>query len=214
MKPFYLLIVLELTFVLFGCLGSEPKACTMEAKLCPDGSAVGRNSSNNCEFDPCPYSQFCDATTPCERGTCYKFQDFDRPICWEGSDPCVRCDSKKCSILESYPAQIVCQKITPLATPNTTIPKNTTPPSAIPPVTPPAPENNLTDCSIQQVPDDCYYKAATSQKDASICFNIAAPNKRNGCYYVVALQTKDGSSCGRITDDYLRDQCDNLFNQP
>jgi len=29
-------------------------ACTMEARLCPDGSAVGRNGSNGCEFDPCP----------------------------------------------------------------------------------------------------------------------------------------------------------------
>ena len=29
------------------------KACTMEAKLCPDGSAVGR-SGPNCEFAPCP----------------------------------------------------------------------------------------------------------------------------------------------------------------
>lgn len=29
------------------------KACTMEAKLCPDGSAVGRTGPN-CEFTPCP----------------------------------------------------------------------------------------------------------------------------------------------------------------
>lgn len=28
-------------------------ACTMEAKICPDGSAVGR-SGPKCEFDPCP----------------------------------------------------------------------------------------------------------------------------------------------------------------
>ncbi len=33
----------------------EQKACTMEAKLCPDGSAVGR-SGPNCEFAPCPTS--------------------------------------------------------------------------------------------------------------------------------------------------------------
>ncbi|MCY1060413.1 hypothetical protein [Nannocystis sp. SCPEA4] len=31
----------------------EPKACTMEAKICPDGSAVGRTGPN-CEFAPCP----------------------------------------------------------------------------------------------------------------------------------------------------------------
>ena len=30
--------------------------CTMEAMRCPDGSFVGRNASNNCEFDPCPSS--------------------------------------------------------------------------------------------------------------------------------------------------------------
>lgn len=31
----------------------EPVACTMEAKLCPDGSAVGRTGPN-CEFAACP----------------------------------------------------------------------------------------------------------------------------------------------------------------
>lgn len=35
--------------------GKEDEAvfCTMDAKICPDGSAVGR-SWPNCEFDPCP----------------------------------------------------------------------------------------------------------------------------------------------------------------
>ena len=31
----------------------KPVVCTMEAKLCPDGSAVGRTGPN-CEFAPCP----------------------------------------------------------------------------------------------------------------------------------------------------------------
>jgi hypothetical protein len=31
----------------------KPVACTMEAKLCPDGSAVGR-VGHNCEFAECP----------------------------------------------------------------------------------------------------------------------------------------------------------------
>ena len=31
----------------------EPVACTMEAKLCPDGSYVGRTPPS-CEFTPCP----------------------------------------------------------------------------------------------------------------------------------------------------------------
>ena len=33
--------------------GPPPTACTMEAKLCPDGSSVGRTLPN-CEFAPCP----------------------------------------------------------------------------------------------------------------------------------------------------------------
>lgn len=33
--------------------GSNFIACTQEAKLCPDGSAVGRTGPN-CEFAPCP----------------------------------------------------------------------------------------------------------------------------------------------------------------
>ena len=32
---------------------AEPISCTMEAKLCPDGSAVGRTGPN-CEFTACP----------------------------------------------------------------------------------------------------------------------------------------------------------------
>ncbi len=31
-----------------------PVFCTQEAKLCPDGTYVGRDSNNNCEFFPCP----------------------------------------------------------------------------------------------------------------------------------------------------------------
>jgi len=32
---------------------NNQRACTQEAKLCPDGSAVGRTGPN-CEFAPCP----------------------------------------------------------------------------------------------------------------------------------------------------------------
>jgi len=33
-----------------------PIACTMEARICPDGSSVGRNPQKGCAFDPCPTS--------------------------------------------------------------------------------------------------------------------------------------------------------------
>ena len=36
-----------------------PSACTEEAKICPDGTAVGRNPDLDCEFDPCPESNTC-----------------------------------------------------------------------------------------------------------------------------------------------------------
>ncbi len=48
-----LLIIFAIEYSIYW--NSDDKiACTMEAKICPDGSAVGRNSSNNCEFDECP----------------------------------------------------------------------------------------------------------------------------------------------------------------
>ncbi len=49
-----LLLVGALGFLLFGSSGSdEARACTEEAKLCPDGSAVGRTGPN-CAFAVCP----------------------------------------------------------------------------------------------------------------------------------------------------------------
>jgi len=47
---------LEIPIVFAGIMGAvvpPPIACTMEAKLCPDGSAVGRTGPN-CEFTACP----------------------------------------------------------------------------------------------------------------------------------------------------------------
>lgn len=56
------IVVIGLGIVLFALFrgeklnapGDAPQvACSMEAKLCPDGSAVGR-SGPKCEFAPCP----------------------------------------------------------------------------------------------------------------------------------------------------------------
>ncbi len=38
-----------------GAENGSPQACTLEAKICPDGSAVGRTGPN-CEFAACPES--------------------------------------------------------------------------------------------------------------------------------------------------------------
>ncbi|MBI4044267.1 MAG: hypothetical protein HY392_00995 [Candidatus Diapherotrites archaeon] len=51
MKP--VLLAAAFALFLFGCIQTPNGACTLEAKLCPDGSAVGRTGPN-CEFSPCP----------------------------------------------------------------------------------------------------------------------------------------------------------------
>lgn len=74
-KAFIILIVLlvVLTGAWFGLRfligGEEPVACTMEAKLCPDGSYVGRIGPD-CEFEFCPdapqWSAIKQAIANCE----------------------------------------------------------------------------------------------------------------------------------------------------
>lgn len=53
MKTFLAMALLLALLLAAGCVSQKNNACTMEAKLCPDGSAVGR-SGPNCEFAPCP----------------------------------------------------------------------------------------------------------------------------------------------------------------
>lgn len=50
---FALLAIVLITVVGMGEVNQGPTACTMEAKICPDGSAVGRTGPN-CEFSECP----------------------------------------------------------------------------------------------------------------------------------------------------------------
>ncbi len=47
---------------------NKPVACTEEAKLCPDGSAVGRTGPN-CEFAPCPGEE-CSTNADCVPAQC------------------------------------------------------------------------------------------------------------------------------------------------
>jgi len=63
-----------------------PKGCTMEAKLCPDGSAVGRTGPD-CEFAPCPSGEvYCSSPRP---EVC---TEEYMPVCgWFGPDvQCIR----------------------------------------------------------------------------------------------------------------------------
>ena len=83
--------------------------CTADAKLCSDGSYVGKDSNNNCEYISCPEIVSCDASITCPKNyDCYKYEDQDSAICYQGN-PCFQCDSHTCNIAESYPMQIFCQ---------------------------------------------------------------------------------------------------------
>lgn len=67
-NPIVILSIVAIVFISGGLLyiynptpieygETNPKiACTMEAKLCPDGSSVGRVGPN-CEFEKCPESK-------------------------------------------------------------------------------------------------------------------------------------------------------------
>jgi hypothetical protein len=62
------LVVFILLAVIVPTHTRAAEQCTMEAKLCPDGSAVGRVGPN-CEFAPCP-----DVTTPNDKQENYRSQ--------------------------------------------------------------------------------------------------------------------------------------------
>ena len=65
MKTIWIIVIIGVLFVIiFGGLGvfyyvnnptefPNPAACTLEAKICPDGSSVGRVLPD-CEFEECP----------------------------------------------------------------------------------------------------------------------------------------------------------------
>ena len=59
-KIVIVLIIFSIAF-LFGC-EQKPVACTEDARVCPDGSSVGRVAPD-CEFEPCPgesaEAEFC-----------------------------------------------------------------------------------------------------------------------------------------------------------
>jgi len=53
MKKIIIFLFIFGIILLVGC-AKRPIACTEEAKVCSDSSAVGRDPNNNCEFFPCP----------------------------------------------------------------------------------------------------------------------------------------------------------------
>ena len=52
-KILFAITLILFVFAISACTSAPIKGCTMEAKICPDGSAVGRTGPN-CEFAVCP----------------------------------------------------------------------------------------------------------------------------------------------------------------
>ena len=95
MKKILLITIFSILF-LAGCgttsqpivthpIQVQPRACTEEAKLCPDGSAVGRTGPN-CEFAKCPG----EAKTYCTCPEWYR-QDGEacNPACYYSTPKCL-----------------------------------------------------------------------------------------------------------------------------
>src|SRR3989344_6628216 len=63
----------------------KPVACTMDAKICPDGSSVGRTAPN-CEFAPCPPTQPITSPDEISDWKIYKNEkygfEFKYPLEW------------------------------------------------------------------------------------------------------------------------------------
>ncbi|MDP3917237.1 MAG: hypothetical protein Q8Q42_03030 [Nanoarchaeota archaeon] len=93
-------IILFFTIFIIGCAGiQEPVACSTEAKICPDGSAVGRVGPD-CEFEKCPTDKI-----PCtdEQKNAKFCIEIDQPACgWFNEDiqcttfPCAETFSNNC----------------------------------------------------------------------------------------------------------------------
>ncbi len=81
----------------FGLLNQDiPHACTADAKLCPDGSSVGRDPDNNCSFYPCPEDDivYCQ---PDERnvGACIEIY---QPVCGYFDPEEIVCVTAPCAV--------------------------------------------------------------------------------------------------------------------
>ncbi len=87
-----LILSLFLIVVFSGCVQqNKPIACTEEAKICPDGSAVGRVPPD-CEFAPCPTTVNCSAYSGEEIQHC--------PSPCVVCPPCIVCSSISCQTEE------------------------------------------------------------------------------------------------------------------
>lgn len=82
----YILILTAIAIAAAVVINPQSKACTEEAKICPDGSAVGRVGPN-CEFAACP-SCSCPADYTLEGDVCNPNCYYSTPKCLMPSVQC------------------------------------------------------------------------------------------------------------------------------
>jgi len=88
-----LILSLFLIVVFSGCVQqNNPIACIEEAKICPDGTAVGRVPPN-CEFAPCPSTCVCPEGYIAEGNACNPKCYYSTPKCLMPSIHCMNCSS-------------------------------------------------------------------------------------------------------------------------
>lgn len=87
-KKCIIIAVAIMAVAIFATQSPQPKACTMEAKLCPDGSAVGRVPPN-CDFAPCPDECKCPEGYIQEGDVCNPACYYSTPKCLM---PSIACD--------------------------------------------------------------------------------------------------------------------------
>jgi len=91
MKKFLIGLVIVFVIVAIGLVvyyqqKMSVTACTKEAKVCPDGSAVGRQGPN-CEFAECPVAQAVDETADWKTYTNNKYgYEISYPSNWSISE--------------------------------------------------------------------------------------------------------------------------------
>lgn len=77
MRKIGIILFATIIVIIAGCsqtgTGGNIKACTKEAKLCPDGSAVGRTGPD-CEFAPCPEPDDISSVEVCGPMTFTEYQ--------------------------------------------------------------------------------------------------------------------------------------------
>jgi hypothetical protein len=67
-KCFIITIVIVAVVIIAIQQPPKSRACTAEAKICPDGSAVGRIAPN-CDFAPCPQTKIIEELCNASGGT-------------------------------------------------------------------------------------------------------------------------------------------------